>query len=175
MDVSEVAALSKDMGEADDFAVLNLGGGECMGAAQEHVSANFSEASHERQYRRTFWLARKFDQALDCAEAIAVLVSKSLLEVSGVKPQPAGLAELIDKLHEHLREHHLTESLSVFRHELKRLRGIYDDVVLAKSLERLMEAQDVWTVLSAEYCQQHDPQLVLHEFIPEVPQLAKVS
>ena len=173
---ADIPVLAKDVGEALDFKVLNLGGGECMGAAQENVSAHFSEAKHEREYRRVFWLAKKFDQALDCAEAIAVLVGKSLLEVAGEKQQPTTLVEIVARVGEILREHsHLTESLDVFSHELKRLRAVEDDEVLLQGLERLMGAQDVWTVLSAEFCQQSDPQLVLHEFIPEVQQLAKVG
>jgi len=173
---ADIPLLSKDVGEAVNFRVLNLGGGECMGAAQENVSAHFSEAKHEREYRRVFWLAKKFDQALDCAEAIAVLVGKSLLEVAGMKLQPTSLGEIAAKLDEVLREHsHLSEGLGVFSHELSRLRGVEDDEVLLQGLERLMGAQDVWTVLSAEFCQQSDPRLMLHEFIPEVQQLAQVG
>lgn len=172
----DVPVLVKDVGEADEFRVLNLGGGECMGAAQENVSANFSEAKYEREYRRVFWLAKKFDQALDCAEAIAVLVGKSLLEVAGEKMPPASLPGIASKLDEVLHDQtHLGEGLAVFSHELNRLRAVDDDVVLATAFERLIDAQDVWTILAAEVCQARDPQLVLDEFIPEVQQLAKVS
>jgi len=170
----DVALLAKDIGEAVDFKVLNLGGGECMGAAQENVSANFSEAKHEREYRRAFWLAKKFDQALDCAESIARLVGRSLLEVSAVRQPPLTLPEIIKHLHEVMDTHlHLPESLSVFVHELERLRTLEDEAVLATAFERLASAQDVWTVLAAEVCQERDPRLALTEYLPEIKQLAQ--
>lgn len=169
----DVPVLVKDVGEADEFRVLNLGGGECMGAAQENVSANFSEARHEHEYRRVFWLAKKFDQALDCAEAIARLVGQSLLEVHGESKPPQTLSEIASRLDELISDHHFVESLTVFIYELDRLRGEEDEAALASAFERLMTAQDLWTVLSAELCQERDPQLVLGEYLPEIQQLAE--
>lgn len=165
----DVPALIKDVGEDDDFRVLNLGGGECMGAAQENVSAHFSEARHEHEYRRVFWLAKKFDQALDCAEAIARLVAKSLLEVAGEKSTADDLAEIAARVADLFAdEPHLVESLQVFVAEIERLRAHEDEVQLATEFERFMHAQDVWMVLAAGLCQARDPRLVLDEYLPEI-------
>lgn len=173
VDITEVPLLSKDAGQIDEFAVLNLGGGECMGAAQENVSANFSEAKHEREYRRVFSLAKKYDQALDCAESVARLIGKSLLEVAGEKKPSSDIREIAASLSTVLSDqYHLGESLAVFCAELARLREIDDEVTLAPAFDRLSNAQDVWVALAAEVCQKRDPQLALEEFIPAVPPLA---
>lgn len=151
-----------------------LRSGEAMGVAEENVLANFSGAKYKREYRRVFCLAKKFDQAIDCAEAVAVLVGHSLLEAHGEHQQPQALAEIAHRLGEVMDDQlHLTESLLVFAQEIERLRAIEDEAVLATAFERLMIAQDVWVVLAAEVCQQKDPSLVLEEFLPEVEQLAE--
>jgi len=166
----EIAHVSKDFGELQDFRVLPLGGGECMGAAQELVSANFSEVAHEREYRRVFQLAKKTEQALDCAEAIARLVAQSLLHVAGEAVLPNSLAKLATALGDHYSNDSLAESLHTFMRELARLRLFYDEIAFL----RLAEMQDTWTVLAAYTCRELDPLLDLQASLPEITPLAKV-
>ncbi|MCF6338140.1 MAG: nitrite/sulfite reductase [Gammaproteobacteria bacterium] len=164
--------LSKDFGETEDFRVLALGGGECMGAKHDVVSANFSEAAHEREYRRVFQLAKKEDQALDCAEAIARLISQALLHAGGEKTLPDDLAELAGKITEQNdAAQHIVESLSVFIGEMQVLRKDFDDA----RFEKLANAQDLWTVLVAKACESVDIQLDVQASLPEVSQLVAVS
>ncbi|VAX04912.1 Ferredoxin--sulfite reductase [hydrothermal vent metagenome] len=160
--------LSKDFGETEDFRVLALGGGECMGAKHDVVSANFSEAAHEREYRRVFQLAKKEDQALDCAEAIARLVAQALLHAGGENVLPDDLTELARKIAEQTNvEQDIAESLSVFIEEMKVLRADYDDA----RFEKLANAQDLWTVLVARACESVDIQLDVQASLPEITQL----
>ncbi len=160
--------LSKDFGETEDFRVLALGGGECMGAKHDVVSANFSEAAHEREYRRVFQLAKKEDQALDCAEAIARLVAQALLHADGEKVLPDDLAELAEKIVKQTgAAQHIAESLTVFIAEMQKLRTDFDDA----RFEKLANAQDLWTVLVARACESVDIQLDVQASLPEIAQL----
>ncbi len=160
--------LSKDFGETEDFRVLALGGGECMGAKHDVVSANFSEAAHEREYRRVFQLAKKEGQALDCAEAIARLVAQALLHAGGENVLPDELTELAGKIAKQTNvEQGIAESLSVFIEEMKVLRADYDDA----RFEKLANAQDLWTVLVARACESVDIQLDVQASLPEITQL----
>ncbi len=164
--------LSKDFGETEDFRVLALGGGECMGAKHDVVSANFSEAAHEREYRRVFQLAKKEDQALDCAEAIARLITQALLHAGGEKVLPDDLVELAGKVEkQNDATQHIAESLTVFIGEIQALRADFDDA----RFERLANAQDLWTVLVARACESVDIQLDVQASLPEVSQLVAVG
>ncbi len=170
----DVEALSQDVGEAQDFRVLALGGGECAGASEDAVSSRFSEAAHEREYRRVFQLARKPEQALDCAEAIARLVGESLLNVNGVDVMPESLTEISAEINRVLAGQqsshvYMAESLVVFTQELARLRVEFDE----PAFERLTAAQDLWTALVAELCAEHEPQVDLSDFLPPVEPMAQ--
>ena len=169
---SDSEELSKDFGETEDFRVLALGGGECMGAKHDVVSANFSEAAHEREYRRVFQLAKKEDQALDCAEAIARLITQALLHAGGEKVLPDDLVELAGKIEkQNDATQHIAESLTVFIGEMQALRVDFDDA----RFERLANAQDLWTVLVARACESVDIQLDVQASLPEVSQLVAVG
>jgi hypothetical protein len=164
--------LAKDFGETEDFRVLALGGGECMGAKHDTVSANFSEAAHEREYRRVFQLAKKESQALDCAEAILRLVAQALLHAGGDKIVPDKLAELAIKIEQQTdASGYIAESLNVFTEEIQKLRKGFDDV----RFEKLSKAQDLWTVLVAKACESVDAQLNVQTSLPEIAQLVAVE
>ena len=166
----DVPSLLKDFGETQDFRVLALGGGECMGAAQETVSANFSEAAHEREYRRAFQLAKKHDQALGCVEAIALLIGHSLLDVAGNSSPPETLEAIAEELLQTYPDKaFLSESLQGFAADLARLRKDFDET----AFQRLSEIQDVWVVLAADACRDVDSQLDLQAFLPDITQLDK--
>jgi len=164
--------LFKDFGETEDFRVLALGGGECMGAKHDVVSANFSEAAHEREYRRVFTLAKKPDQALDCVEAISRLVAQALLQASGENVLPDDLLALAKKITEETdASPHIAESLAVFSEEIQMLRETMDEA----RFEKLAKAQDLWTVLVAKACETVDVQLNVQSSLPVIAHLVEVS
>lgn len=168
---ADIAHLLKDFGDTQDFRVLSLGGGECMGAAQEMVSANFSEAAHEREYRRVFQLAKKHEPALDCVESIARLLGHCLLEIGGDQSRPTALPEIATAVGRvHAEKHYLQETLGTFTHELQRLRREFDEA----AFQRLADMQDVWIALVADACTDVDAQLDIQQFVPSVARLAKV-
>ncbi len=164
----DVPALLSDHGEASAFKVLQLGGGECAGAAQELVAARFSEAAYERSCRNALIYQHKLFDATECAEAMARLVGQSLLFVTGQK-------SLDD----------LNEIAQAARGQLQELRPEYvplaDKLVeLAQGLSALKEDQDetrfntlmsdldAWMILSARACESFDPQLDLSATLPPV-------
>ncbi len=167
---NELEYVLKDYGGQQDFRVESLGGGECMGAVQNFVLANFSETAHEREYRRVFQLAKKTEQALDCVEAITRLVAQVLVHVAGGNTLPNSLSELSAALIHHYDNESLTEPLVTFRGELARLRILYDEA----SFLRMADMQDAWTLLAAYTCCEHDPTLDLQALLPEATLLAKV-
>lgn len=63
----DLAAVLRDCAEESDFRVLQLGGGECAGVAQESVAAAFAEAIYERRYRDTFFRQRMYIESAECA------------------------------------------------------------------------------------------------------------
>lgn len=79
----DVTSLSREQGEKADFRVLQLGGGECAGIAEETVSAYLSEIRYEKEFSETFMRQNEIDAALDCAENILALLAKSLLFKKG--------------------------------------------------------------------------------------------
>jgi len=79
----DLPVLLKDVGQEDDFRVLQLGGGECAGISEETVAAQLKEAEYEKNYRDIFVHQSKYEEALDCAENLLRLVGKSLLFKKG--------------------------------------------------------------------------------------------
>lgn len=169
IDPQEAEALARDVGEAQDFRVLSLGGGECMGAGEEAVTAAFAEATHEREYRRVFQLARKYPEALDCAEAVARRVGQALLAVAGEGAVPDALSPLAAALIQvHPGRLFLGETLDAFQRDIERLRQEYDEA----AFNRLAEMQDVWVMLAAGVCEDIDRQLDLRAALPPGVKLA---
>ena len=70
VEADEVHTVMRDHGDTADFRVLHLGGGECAGASQVMIGANFFEAAHEREYRDALLFQRKYAEAAKCTEAI---------------------------------------------------------------------------------------------------------
>ncbi|MFV2058189.1 MAG: nitrite/sulfite reductase, partial [Thiohalomonadales bacterium] len=71
---NDLAEVLYDHGDELEFKVSQFGGGECAGVSHEDVAANFSEAAMERNYLRSFLLAREYVQAIECARAMTHLV-----------------------------------------------------------------------------------------------------
>ncbi|MBI5435560.1 MAG: nitrite/sulfite reductase [Nitrosomonadales bacterium] len=79
----DVAEVMRDHGDAGDFRVVNLGGGECAGVSQVLIGANFFEAAHEREYRNALVFQRKYDEAAQCNEAILRLLGSGVVQLLG--------------------------------------------------------------------------------------------
>ena len=77
----------RDHGDAADFRVLQLGGGECAGASQQKIGTLFFEAAHERNYRDALKFQRKYSEALTCAEASLTAVARALGDATGVQAE----------------------------------------------------------------------------------------
>ncbi|MBI5431111.1 MAG: nitrite/sulfite reductase [Nitrosomonadales bacterium] len=156
VDAKDVSSVMRDYGETSDFRVLNLGGGECAGATQVMIGANFFEAAHEREYRNALVFQRKYAEAAQCNEAILRLIG-------------SGLAQLLGGVR--------LDDLGKLGVQLTQLApgAISDDFVraaaaLAKSDEMTGEelapvsaAVDGWTVKVAAFAMEQDAQLDLTE------------
>ena len=152
----ELHTVMQDYGEASDFRVLQLGGGECAGASQVLIGANFFEAAHEREYRNALVFQRKYDEAAQCNESILRLLGSGLAQLmGGVRHDD------LDKLAIHLQQLLPGEIAD----ELERAAA-----VLAKAVEISHEelaiisaAVDSWTRKVAAFAMQQDAQLDLTE------------
>ena len=87
----DVEKVMRDHGDSSDFRVLNLGGGECAGASQVLIGANFFEAAHEREYRNALVFQRKYDEAAQCNEAILRLLGSGVAQLlDGIRQDDLG-------------------------------------------------------------------------------------
>jgi sulfite reductase (ferredoxin) len=159
----EVTALLRDHGEAEQFKVLQLGGGECAGAAQSLVAANFAEAAHERTYRDAFRLQRQPEDAIECAEQMLRLVAQSVLFLAGHEAGST-LEEIARHLAQALSGSSLGPRLAELRTDLAQQKRSFEDL----ALKALSERMDEWMLDAAETCQGIDRQLDLSASLPAV-------
>jgi len=160
----EIGTVLRDHGDEGAFKVEQFGGGECAGAAQETVAANFAEAANERNYRNGFLLQRKYEESLECAQAISRLVGQSLLFLAG---RPAGNdpGEIGRQLSAALPANaDLGRSLLDFAARLDALRDDFDE----PAYKALNQELDQWTAEAAGICQNIDRQLDLSASMPAV-------
>jgi len=159
----DVASLLRDHGEAEQFKVLQLGGGECAGAAQSLVAANFSEAAHERTYRDAFRLQRQPEDAIECAQQMLRLVGQSVLFLAG---REAGndLDAINVQLSEALPASTLGPRLAEFQAGLAAQQHAFEDL----ALKALSERMDEWMLDAADTCQGIDKQLDLSASLPPI-------
>ncbi|MBL1259117.1 MAG: sulfurtransferase TusA family protein [Thiotrichaceae bacterium] len=164
----DVPNILHDHGDEADFKVLQLGGGECSGAAQETVAANFSEAATERTYRNAFMFQRKYDDALECAAEIGRRVGQSLLFIGGEKPLD-DLQEIGKLLQTALPAHAaLGQQVAEFGELIAELQNEFNDASFAE----LTQAMDHWTLEAANVCQTIDQQLDLSASVAAIPAAA---
>ena len=168
----QLASVMNDHGETQDFKVLQLGGGECAGAAQEFVAAHFAEAAYERDCRNSFAAQHKSIEALECAEAIGRLVGESLLFSSG-RPAVAGLPEIAAVLKDSLSPQSagLSQQLAGFASTITQLKDAFDEHAYAT----LVAEQDAWIAEAARTCLTLDRQLNLTVSITAPPKVAKAT
>lgn len=169
----DVPALARDHGEEDSFRVLQLGGGECAGAAQDHVASNFSEAMHERNYRNGFAFQRKYTEALECADQVLRLVGNSVLFLLGSKP-----ADSVDAAVAALTENggsagQLALELGPLLASRDQLNKLED--IAPEEFDKFAKSMDAWVVAAGRLCQQMDQQLDLATSLPELAGTAAQS
>jgi sulfite reductase (NADPH) hemoprotein beta-component len=155
----EVEEVMRDHGAAADFRVLNFGGGECAGASQVQIGANFFDAAHEREYRRALMFQRKYAEAAQCSEAILRLLGGGLIQLlDGIRQDEPG------QFAARLAQHGLTDIAD----EFTRLSGLLEGIGEADegSLAPLNRGVDEWTVRVAQFCLKQDAQLDLAEALP---------
>jgi len=162
-DLTEVKArdlqsVMRDFGDATDFRVLNLGGGECAGVSQVMIGANFFEAAHEREYRNALVFQRKFDEAAQCNEAILRLLGSGLVQLLGGNRQD-DLGKLAVQLQQLIP--------GAIADEFARAAAALVDAneISGEELALLSIAVDGWTVKVATFAAEQDAQLDLNEAV----------
>src|SRR3989338_5505082 len=162
-DLAEVKArdlqsVMRDFGDADDFRVLNLGGGECAGVSQVMIGANFFEAANEREYRNALVFQRKFDEAAQCNEAILRLLGAGVAQLRG----GARLDDL-GKLAVQLQQLIPGAIADEFAQAAEALVDAGE--ISGEELAPVSAAVDGWTVKVAAFAAEQDAQLDLNEAV----------
>ncbi|MDP2805941.1 MAG: nitrite/sulfite reductase [Gallionellaceae bacterium] len=155
----ELDSVMRDYGDSADFRVLQLGGGECAGATQVLIGANFFEAAHERAYRNALVFQRKFVEAAQCNEAILRLLGAGIAQLLGGERKD-DLQQLVEQL----------QSLApiAIAHEFATAVGGLSDneEITAEELAVISARVDSWTVNVAAFATLQDAQLDLTEALP---------
>ncbi|BCK87194.1 hypothetical protein MIZ01_0965 [Sideroxyarcus emersonii] len=156
----ELDSVMRDYGDKADFRVLQLGGGECAGASQVLIGANFFEAAHEREYRNALVFQRKYVEAAQCNESILRLLGSGVAQLLGGARQD-DLAQLSAQLNLLAPD----EIAAEFAHaalELANSEEIDNEALAAASAK-----VDAWTVKVAAFATEKDGQLDLKEALPK--------
>jgi sulfite reductase (ferredoxin) len=152
----ELQTVMQDYGSSADFRVLQLGGGECAGASQVLIGANFFEAAHERAYRNALVFQRKYDEAAQCNEAILRLLGSGVAQLLGGFRQD-DLHKLAIQLQQ-LLPGEIADELARAVTALTKT-----DEISSEELAIVSTAVDDWTVKVAAFAMQQDAQLDLTE------------
>jgi len=164
-DLAEVKAedlqsVMRDYGDAGDFRVLNMGGGECAGVSQALIGANFFEAAHEREYRNALVFQRKYDEAAHCNEAILRLLGSGIVQLL----EGAHDGDL-NQLAAQLRQLVPGELADEFAQAAGSLASGAE--IDAEALAAISAAVDNWTIKAAAFASEKDAQLDLAEALPK--------
>lgn len=158
----EVPLLAHDHGDSADFKVLQLGGGECSGAAQLQTMSAFFDAAHERNYRDAFVFQRKYSEAVHCARVIARDIGQALVSLGGGTKQDE-LAAIAAEMQRVLPANKaLAEAFAVLAGELMRPEEDLDAV----ESQRIYAELDRWTIAAAELALERDKHLDLSGALP---------
>ncbi len=152
----ELHSVMQDYGSSADFRVLQLGGGECAGASQVLIGANFFEAAHEREYRNALVFQRKYDEAAQCNEAILRLLGSGLAQLLGGVRQ-----DDLSKLATQLQQRVPGAISDQFAQAVGALANAHD--LDSEGLAVITALVDDWTVKVAALAMQKDAQLDLTE------------
>ena len=156
----DLQSVMRDYGDAGDFRVVNMGGGECAGVSQALIGANFFEAAHEREYRNALVFQRKYDEAAHCNEAILRLLG-------------SGIVQLLEGAHDgdlnqlagQLRQLVPGELADEFAQTTGSLAGSAE--IDAEALAAISATVDNWTIKAAAFASEKDAQLDLAEALPK--------
>ncbi len=157
---AQLQSVMHDFGDKADFRVLNLGGGECAGASQVLIGANFFEAAHEREYRNALVFQRKYNEAAQCNESILRLLGSGVAQLLGGARQD-DLAKLAEQLNLLAPE----EIAAEFAHVAE--EAVADEEVDVEAVAATSAKVDAWTVKVAEFATAKDGQLDLKEALPK--------
>jgi sulfite reductase (ferredoxin) len=149
-----------DFGDKSDFRVVNLGGGECAGASQVLIGANFFEAAHEREYRNALVFQRKYVEAAQCNESILRLLGSGVAQLLGGARQE-DLAKLAEQLNLLAPE----EIAAEFAHAAQEL--VTNEEIGNEALAAASAKVDAWTIKVAAFATAKDGQLDLKEALPK--------
>jgi sulfite reductase beta subunit-like hemoprotein len=157
---AELQSVMHDFGDKTDFRVLNLGGGECAGASQVLIGANFFEAAHEREYRNALVFQRKYAEAAQCNESILRLLGSGVAQLLG-GARNENLSQLTAQLNLLAPE----EIAAEFAHAAQELasNSEHDNDLLAAASAKV----DAWTLRVAAFATGKDGQLDLKEALPK--------
>ncbi len=159
---SELQTLTQDHGDKEAFQVIQFGGGECAGAAQETVAALFAEATNEANYRNAFLLQRKFTDSIEAAKQVLRLVGQALLFVSA-EPALDNIQAICQKLRLSLKNQlTMVISLEQIHTRLTLLETAFD----YSQYQALITKIDNWAHSVAVFCQNIDQHLDLAALIP---------
>ena len=157
---AELASVMRDYGDKTDFRVLQLGGGECAGASQVLIGANFFEAAHEREYRNALVFQRKYNEAAQCNESILRLLGSGVAQLLGGARQE-NLGHLVEQLNLLAPE----EIAAEFSHAAQEL--ITEEEIDNEALAVASAKVDAWTIKVAAFATEKDGQLDLKEALPK--------
>ena len=155
---AQLQGVMHDFGDKTDFRVLNLGGGECAGASQVLIGANFFEAAHEREYRNALVFQRKYSEAAQCNESILRLLGSGVAQLLGGKRQD-DLQLLVQELNLLAPDEIAIE----FAHAALGAAEEADVDAVALASAKV----DAWTLKVAEFATAKDGQLDLKEALPK--------
>jgi sulfite reductase (ferredoxin) len=160
---ADLPEVMSDHGEDIAFKVQQFGGGECGGANQEQVSAMFFEASYERTNRNAFGYEQKYEEALECQEAVIRLVSQAVLFAATRKTPALELPTLPALVREATPDApNVIEALEAVYRTLEAFRENLDH----DSYQALAAASDEWMRVAAGYCEARDPLIDLSQSVP---------
>lgn len=156
----ELHSVMQDFGDKTDFRVLNLGGGECAGASQVLIGANFFEAAHEREYRNALVFQRKYVEAAQCNESILRLLGSGVAQLLGGARQD-DLKVLAEQLNLLAPE----EIAAEFAHAARGV--VISEEMDVEAVASTSAKVDAWTIKVAAFATEKDGQLDLKEALPK--------
>ncbi|MFL6621226.1 MAG: nitrite/sulfite reductase [Sulfurifustis sp.] len=160
---ADLASVLSDHGEASAFKVFQFGGGECAGANQEQASALFFEAAYERTCRNAFGYEHKYEEALECQEAVTRLTGQAVLFAATRKTPTFELNALPGLLREAVQDRPaLADTADALVRALDQFRAQLDH----DSYQALAAQSDEWMRQAARYCESRDPLLDLSQSVP---------
>lgn len=160
----ELASVARDHGHADDFKVLQLGGGECAGAKQVQIGTTFFDAANERNYRNALKFQRDFIESMKSAEVVVQMIGQGVIQLAGGRKCET-LEEQVQELLQVLPDQPaLAKSLSSFARYFSHPVAELNDPLLTEWYAEM----DAWTNAAAAFCMKFDGQLDLSGALPQI-------